>query len=138
MAKILLADDDPDILETLRYSLEHEGFDVVCVQDGLAALQAARESPPDLALLDVMLPGANGYEVSRFLKQDMRAGRLRPFKIVMVTARRVSSSARREFLDTWSAADATVWKPFDLNRLLAEVRTLLEAGREPVVVEGAS
>ena len=135
MAKILLADDDPDILETLRYSLEHEGFDVVCVQDGLAALQAARESQPDLALLDVMLPGANGYEVSRFLKQDMRAGRLRPFKIVMVTARRVSSSARREFLDTWSAADATVWKPFDLNLLLAEVRTLLDTDSEPVIVE---
>jgi len=135
VAKILLADDDPDILETLRYSLEHEGFDVVCVQDGLAALQAARESQPDLALLDVMLPGANGYEVSRFLKQDMRAGRLRPFKIVMVTARRVSSSARREFLDTWSAADATVWKPFDLNLLLAEVRTLLDTDSEPVIVE---
>ncbi len=138
MAKILLADDDPDILETLRYSLEREGFEVVCVQDGLAALQAARESNLDLALLDVMLPGANGYEVSRFLKQDMRAGKLRPFKIIMVTARRVSSSARREFLDTWSAADLTVWKPFDLNRLLAEIRTLLEAGNEPAAVESVS
>lgn len=122
MPKILLVDDDPDILETLRYTFEHEGFDVVAVHDGLEALDAARREAPDVALLDVMLPGANGYEVSRFLKQDMRAGLLPPFQIVMLTARRVSSSARLDFLQTWSGADATVWKPFDLTRLLDEVR----------------
>lgn len=122
MPKILLVDDDPDILETLRYTFEHEGFEVAAVRDGLEALDAARKDAPDVALLDVMLPGANGYEVSRYLKQDMRAGLLPPFRIVMLTARRVSSSSRLDFLHTWSSADATVWKPFDLTRLLEEVR----------------
>jgi len=125
--RILLVDDDPDILETLRYTFEHEGFEVATVRDGLEALDAARKDAPDVALLDVMLPGANGYEVSRFLKQDMRAGLLPPFRIVMLTARRVSSSARLDFLNTWSGADATVWKPFDLARVLDEVRRQLQS-----------
>ena len=127
MPRILLVDDDPDILETLRYTFEHEGFEVATVRDGLEALDAARKDAPDVALLDVMLPGANGYEVSRFLKQDMRAGLLPPFRIVMLTARRVSSSARLDFLNTWSGADATVWKPFDLARVLDEVRRQLRS-----------
>ena len=127
MPRILLVDDDPDILETLRYTFEHEGFEVATVRDGLEALDAARKDAPDVALLDVMLPGANGYEVSRFLKQDMRAGLLPPFRIVMLTARRVSSSARLDFLNTWSGADATVWKPFDLARVLDEVRRQLQS-----------
>jgi DNA-binding response OmpR family regulator len=123
--KILLVDDDPDIVETLSWALEREGFEVEVERDGAAALEVARERPPDVAILDVMLPGLNGYELSRFLKADMRAGRVRPFKILMLTARRVSSSVRAEFLDTWSSADATLWKPFDLVRLVAEVRALL-------------
>ena len=132
MPRILLVDDDPDILETLRYTFEHEGFEVATVRDGLEALDAARKDAPDVALLDVMLPGANGYEVSRFLKQDMRAGLLPPFRIVMLTARRVSSSARLDFLNTWSGADATVWKPFDLARVLDEVRRQLQSQRSSV------
>ena len=127
MSRVLVVDDDPDIQETLRFALEHEGFEVETVSDGLAALDAARRRPPDVALLDVMLPGANGYEVSRLLKEDMRRGDLRRFKILVLTARRVSSAARRDFLATWSGADATVWKPFDLQRLLYEVRELLGA-----------
>ena len=127
MPRILLVDDDPDILETLRYALEHAGFEVETVGDGLAALQAARERPPALALLDVMLPGLNGYEVSRYLKQDMHAGRIAPFAVLMLTARRVASAARQEFLATWSQADATVWKPFDLAALVADVRHRVES-----------
>jgi DNA-binding response OmpR family regulator len=127
MPRILLVDDDPDIVETLRYTLEHEGFEVDVVRDGLAALQAARQSPPDLVILDVMLPGANGYEVSRWLRDDMQRRRLPAFKILMLTARRVHSAARQEFLATWSGADACIWKPFDHRRLVHEVRGLLDA-----------
>jgi len=125
MSRILLVDDDPDIVETLRWSLVREGYRVDVERDGTEALAAARRSPPDLAILDVMLPGLNGYELSRFLKAEMRDGSLARFPILMLTARRVSSSARVEFLSTWSAADAMLWKPFDLQRLLAEVKALV-------------
>ena len=127
MSRILLVDDDPDILETLRWALARDGFAVDVERDGAEALDAARRTPPDLAILDVMLPGLNGYELSRFLKSEMRAGTLPQFPILMLTARRVSSSARVEFLSTWSAADAMLWKPFDLQRLLAEVHALVPA-----------
>jgi DNA-binding response OmpR family regulator len=137
VSKILLVDDDPDILETLRWALVREGWDVDIERDGAAALPLARLVKPDLAILDVMLPGLNGYELSRHLKADMRAGQLAPFPILMLTARRVSSSARLEFLDTWSGADSTLWKPFDLARLLAEVRTLLAGAALDCSVEGA-
>jgi len=127
MPRILLVDDDPDILETLRYSFEHAGFEVETASDGAAALQVARERPPAVAILDVMLPEMNGYEVSRTLKQEMRAGRMTRFPVVIITARRVASAARQEFLATWSQADATLWKPFDLGALMTQVRSLLAA-----------
>jgi two-component system OmpR family response regulator len=124
MLRVLLVDDDPDILETLRFALEHEGFEVETAPDGLAALRAARSRPPAVAVLDVMLPGMNGYDVSRYLKQDMRSGRLQPFAILMLTARQVHSSVRQEFLSTWSQADVSMWKPFDLAVLIGRVRDL--------------
>lgn len=127
MSRILLVDDDPDILETLRWALARDGFVVDVERDGADALGAARRQPPDLAILDVMLPGLNGYELSRQLKQEMRAGTLAAFPILMLTARRVSSSARVDFLATWSGADAMLWKPYDLQRLLAEAHALLAA-----------
>ncbi|MFQ5600735.1 MAG: response regulator [Candidatus Krumholzibacteriia bacterium] len=126
MVRILVVDDDPDILETLRYAFERQGFEVEVETDGRAALARARQQPPDLAVLDVMLPGLNGYEVSRLLKDDMQSGRLPAFRILMLTARRVSSGARQEFLATWSRADATMWKPYDLGLLMFRVRELLE------------
>jgi DNA-binding response OmpR family regulator len=127
MSRILLVDDDPDILETVQYALQSAGFTVHPERDGRSALLAARREPPDLALLDVMLPGMNGYEISRHLKADMRAGRLAPFPVVMLTARQVHSTARLEFLATWSQADASLWKPFELTALLGLVRRFLVA-----------
>lgn len=124
MPRILLVDDDPDILETLRYTFEHSGWEVEVATDGASALQAAQVRPPAVAVLDVMLPGMNGYEVSRHLKHEIRAGRLPEIGVVMLTARRVASSARLDFLATWSQADASLWKPFDLSLLVATVRDL--------------
>jgi DNA-binding response OmpR family regulator len=127
MAAILVVDDDSDILETLRYAFEQEGHAVTVESDGRAGLARAHATPPDVAVLDVMLPSLNGYEVSRRLKADMRRGALRDFPILMLTARRVASGARRQFLDSWSHADATLWKPYDLGLLLFQVRALLQA-----------
>lgn len=136
MPRILLVDDDPDILETLQYALESAGYTVLPERDGRSALLAARREPPDLALLDVMLPGMNGYEVSRYLKADMRAGRLPKFPVAMLTARQVHSPARQELLGTWSQADASLWKPFELAALLGLVRRLLSGA--PVAAEAIS
>ncbi|UCE04305.1 MAG: response regulator [Candidatus Latescibacterota bacterium] len=129
MARILIVDDDPDILETLQHALGQEGYAVDVESNGNAALASARTQPPDLAVLDVMLPGLNGYEVARRLKQEMRDGVLPPFPVLMLTARRVRSAARLDFVSAWSRADATLWKPYDLGVLLFRVRTLLDAAR---------
>ena len=130
MSRILVVDDDPDILETLRYTFEQAGYTVESNDNGESALAHARRRPPDLAVLDVMLPGLNGYEVSRLLKQEMRAKRIASFPILMLTARRVDSSERMELLSSWSQADDTLWKPYDLTVLLLRVKTLLDAARE--------
>ena len=79
--KILIVEDDMDIVETLKYSLELRGFNVDVAYDGLHALRKARKSECDLMLLDIMLPGKNGYEVSRILKEEMEQEKLKPFKI---------------------------------------------------------
>ena len=125
MARILVVDDDPDILETLQYALERQGHEVCAYADGRLALEAARREEPEAAVLDVMLPGLNGYEVSRLLKEDIDRGDLEDFPILLVTARRVISGARQDFLATWSRADDTVWKPYDLGLLLYRVDELL-------------
>jgi DNA-binding response OmpR family regulator len=127
MARILVVDDDPDILETLQYALEKQGHVVSPYADGRVALEAARTTAPEAAILDVMLPGHNGYEVSRLLKEDVDRGDLEDFPILLVTARRVVSGARQDFLASWSRADDTVWKPYDLGMLLHRVRELLDS-----------
>lgn len=135
MARILVVDDDSDILETLRFAFEQQGHEVTVEADGRSALVRAQQDPPDLAVLDVMLPGLNGYEVSRRLKDDMRTGVLPEFPILMLTARRVPSGARQEFLSSWSRADATVWKPYDLGFLLFQVRETLDASARAACLE---
>jgi DNA-binding response OmpR family regulator len=125
MSRILVVDDDPDILETLQVALEKQGHTVCAYDDGRVALEAARHEAPEAAILDVMLPGLNGYEVSRLLKEDIDRGDLDDFPILLVTARRVISGARQDFLASWSRADDTVWKPYDLGQLLHRVSELL-------------
>jgi DNA-binding response OmpR family regulator len=130
MARILVVDDDPDILETLQVALEKQGHTVCPYDDGRVALEAARREAPQAAILDVMLPGLNGYEVSRLLKEDVERGDLEDFPILLVTARRVISGARQDFLASWSRADDTVWKPYDLGQLLHRVSELLAASQD--------
>jgi DNA-binding response OmpR family regulator len=69
--KVLIVDDEQDILETLQYSLALRGYDITTAADGLEALDKAKRMPPEIMILDVMLPGCNGYEVSRLLKEWM-------------------------------------------------------------------
>ena len=129
--RILVVDDEPDILETLEFSLARRGFDVATAADGLEGLEKAKRTPPDFMILDVMLPGCNGYEVSRMLKEWMENDpQATTFPIMLLTARKVESRDREKFIATWSRADAAVPHPLDPIRL-AEVVVELLSSRVP-------
>jgi CheY-like chemotaxis protein len=123
--RILVVDDEPDILETLEFSLTKKGYSVSSAADGLDALEQAKRLPPDLMILDVMLPGCNGYEVSRMLKEWMdNDPQAQAFPIVLLTARKVDSRERERFISTWSRADACLYKPFDMDDILTTIERL--------------
>lgn len=115
-ARILVVDDDPKITALLRRSLAYEGYLVDAVADGPAALMQAESQPYDLVILDVMLPGMDGLEVCRRLRQ------VRDVPVLMLTARDEVTDRVRG-LD--SGADDYLVKPFALEELLARVRAVL-------------
>ena len=117
---ILIIEDEQRIADFLRRGLTYEGFQVDVRADGESGLQAARDNPPDLVILDVMLPGLDGFEVCRRL----RAGGTVP--ILMLTAKD-SVADRVKGLD--SGADDYVVKPFAFEELMARVRALLRRSR---------
>lgn len=129
--RILIVEDDVDIVETVKYSLEVKGFTVDVAHDGLHALRKARKDPVDLMLLDIMLPGKNGYEVSRILKEEMDQGKVDPFPILVLTARKVASPEREDFLKTWSKADEFMYKPFDMKRLMERIAVHMRGSGDP-------
>jgi DNA-binding response OmpR family regulator len=132
--KILIVEDDEDIVETVKYSLEVKGFVVDVAYDGLHALRKARKNRYDLMLLDIMLPGKNGYEVSRILKEEMEQKKIEPFPIVVLTARKVNSPEREDFLATWSRADEFMYKPFEMADLISRIAAHMEKGAVPAGV----
>ena len=118
--KILVIEDEQKIADFLRRGLTYEGFRVEISNDGESGLKAARDNPPDLVVLDVMLPGLDGLEVCRRL----RAGG--PLPILMLTAKDAVAD-RVKGLD--SGADDYLTKPFAFEELLARVRALLRRVR---------
>ncbi len=116
MARILLADDEPDILESVVYTLEREGFDVDTASDGDAALEAARQPRYDLLILDVMMPGLSGLEVCRVVRAESDV------PIIMLTARDAEID---RILGLELGADDYIAKPFSLAELVSRVRALL-------------
>ena len=130
--RILIVEDDEDIVETVKYSLELRGFNVDVAYDGLHALRKAHKNEYDLMLLDIMLPGKNGYEVSRILKQEMDAGKIKPFRILVLTARKVDNPEREDFLATWSNADEYMYKPFELDDLMERIAYHLDQNENEV------
>jgi DNA-binding response OmpR family regulator len=125
--RILVVDDEPDILETLEYSLAKKGYEVATALDGLEGLDKAKRLPPDFMILDVMLPGCNGYEVSRMLKEWMENDpEAKSFPIMLLTARKVDSHDREKFIATWSRADACIYKPFELEEVVNTITELTQ------------
>ena len=120
-ATILIADDEPNILISLEYLLQREGFTVRVARDGQEALDAIRADPPDLVLLDVMMPRKTGLEVC----QEVRAeARLQGVRILMLTAKGRDTDVAKGLA---LGANAYVTKPFSTRDLVARVRSLLEA-----------
>ncbi len=118
MTRILLAEDDGHIAQLIKFKLEREGFSVEWVEDGEQALQRARQEHFDLILLDVMMPGRDGFAVLAELRADAQY-RDRP--IVMLTAR----ASERDLQRGAEATDYIV-KPFDPGYLVERVRAILE------------
>jgi DNA-binding response OmpR family regulator len=118
--KILIADDEPNILISLEYLMQREGFAVSVARDGQEALDAILRDPPDLVLLDVMMPSKTGLEVCQAVRADPG---LKGVRILMLTAKgRETDVAKGLAL----GADAYVTKPFSTKDLVARVRALLQ------------
>ncbi len=118
-ARILIVDDEPNIVIPLEFLMKREGYDVETAGDGEAALRAVAERQPDLVILDVMLPRMNGFEVCRELRRDPRSQGL---KILMLSAKGRESEVAKG-LDV--GADAYVTKPFSTRELMARIRELV-------------
>jgi DNA-binding response OmpR family regulator len=113
---ILIVDDEPKILKLTRDYLEKEGFRVISAVDGSSALAAARREKPDLIVLDLMLPGMDGWQVCRALRRDMDV------PIIMLTARAEESD---QIVSLELGADDYITKPFSPRTLVARVRAVL-------------
>ncbi len=116
---ILVVDDDPDILELLKMNLEPEGYTVRTANDGDGALQSASTEPPDLILLDVMMPHKNGLQVIAELKN---IDETKSIPVILVTAR---GQADDKVLGLETGADDYITKPFDLREVTARVEAVL-------------
>jgi two-component system phosphate regulon response regulator PhoB len=117
--QVLVVDDEEDLLELVRYNLTREGYRVSCVATGEEALKAARKQPPDLIVLDLMLPAVDGLEVCRRLKGDSKT---RDIPIIMLTAKSEESDM---VLGLERGADDYIAKPFSPRVLSARVKALL-------------
>lgn len=119
-AKILIADDEPNIVISLEFLLKREGYEVVVAHDGIQALERVRAERPDLAILDVMMPNRNGFEVCQDLRQDPEFKALR---IMMLTAKGRDTEVSKGLA---LGADVYMTKPFATRDLIAKVKALLE------------
>jgi two-component system OmpR family response regulator len=118
--KILIVEDDRNLLDTLKYNLRKEGYKIATAFDGAEALDVARREKPDLIILDIMLPKMSGFEVCRILRKDMVV------PILMLTAK-VEETDKIVGLEI--GADDYMTKPFSLRELLARVRAMLRRVR---------
>jgi len=121
----LLVEDERPIVESLRYALEKEGYDVLEAADGSEALELARAKSPDLVLLDIMLPGMSGFEVCRILRKESSV------PILMLTAR---SDEPDRVVGLDLGADDYITKPFSMREVLARVRAALRRSQAATAV----
>jgi two-component system OmpR family response regulator len=114
--KILIVEDDANLLEAIKYNLHKDGYDVVAAGDGEMALELARQEKPDILILDIMLPKLNGFEVCRILRQEMTV------PILMLTAK---ADETDKVVGLEIGADDYMTKPFSIRELMARIRAML-------------
>lgn len=117
--KILIADDEQNIVISLEFLMKREGFEVSIAQDGEEAINKIRDEMPDLVLLDVMMPKRNGFEVCQEVKADPA---LQSIKVLMLTAKGRDTEVTKGLA---LGADAYMTKPFSTKELVEKVRSLL-------------
>ena len=116
---VLVADDDPDILDLVRYRLERSGYTVATATDGTEAVRLAGELSPALAVLDVMMPGLTGFDVTRRLRADPETARI---PVILLTAKAQEADVQEGFA---AGADDYIRKPFSPRELSARVQAIL-------------
>ena len=119
--KILVVDDEKDIVETLSFMMKARGYEVLEGYDGEEGLKLAKEQSPDLIILDVMMPKINGYKIARLLKYDSK---YKHIPIIMVTARGQETD---KLIGEETGADEYITKPFEFEEVLDCVSKYLEA-----------
>jgi len=124
--KILIVDDEVFIVETVKFALEHAGYECAAAYDGIEAVKMTRDYDPDLILLDIMLPKLNGFKVCRLLKFDEK---FKHIAIIMMTAR---TQEKDRALGMETGADEYMTKPFEIDDMLRLVQKhLAPAGNPP-------
>ena len=120
MKKILIVDDEQDIVESLKFVLEVEDYICYCAYNGEDGLRLAKEIMPDLIILDVMMPKINGYKISRLLKFD---NKYKNIPILMITAR---SQEEDKLIGEETGVDEYITKPFELEDVVKKVNEYLK------------
>jgi two-component system, OmpR family, response regulator len=115
-SKILVVEDDRNLLDVLKYNLSREGYDVLTAADGIEAIDVARSKKPDLIALDIMLPRMDGFEVCRILRREMTV------PILMLTAKAEETD---KVVGLELGADDYMTKPFSIREFLARIRAML-------------
>ncbi|MFD0862207.1 response regulator transcription factor [Sungkyunkwania multivorans] len=119
MKKILIVDDEPNIVMSLEYTFKKKNFEVYIARDGGEAMQIAKENLPDLILLDIMMPDVDGYETLRQIKDDAS---LRNTKVVFLSAKNKAADIEKGMQ---LGADKYLTKPFSVKKLVSEIEELL-------------
>jgi two-component system alkaline phosphatase synthesis response regulator PhoP len=122
--KILIVDDEEDIVTALSIRLKATGYEVITAFDGMAALSKARDEQPNLILLDIMLPKLDGYKVCRMLKFDEK---YRHIPIIMITAKVADANKK---MGEEMGADSYIIKPFNPEELMSKIKELLSKNKE--------
>ena len=117
--RILIVDDEEDVVASLQFALETEGYQCLTAHDGKEALDKAKGESPDLIILDIMMPKMNGYKVARLLKFDKK---YKHIPIIMLTAR---TTDKDKELGYETGADRYVTKPFQIDGLVGAVNNIL-------------
>jgi len=116
---LLVVDDEPPVLKILQTRLKASGYEVLTASDGRDALEKIKANPPDLIVLDVLMPEVNGFQVCRTLKDDPA---LSGIPILMLTAKDTESD---RFWGAEAGADAYMTKPYNAEELLTQIQELL-------------